>query len=240
MMKPFLITLCLLLFFTIYLNAQGKSKNVLYENMIVTTVDGTVLPTQTWRNLLVNGRYALKTDLSSSKEEYVIYALTDSAYNAAMGKSIKPKESEYFKIGQPFKIDEIDINGNKLKSKNLKGHILVINFWMIDCPPCMDVIPELNKIVSEFKDTTNITFIGVSIDKKKNLNFFLNKTPFNYQIIDFGFSLIKEYSLHSFPTHVIVDDEGKVYFATSSANAANAYWIKKSILDLLDQRRMVK
>lgn len=239
-MKLILISLCLLYFFVLPINAQVKPKNVLYENMVVRTEDGTVLPTQSWRNLMLNGRFALHKDSLSPKEEYVIYALSDSTYNARMSKLAKPKESDYFKIRQPFQINDRDINGNKIKSKDLKGHILVINFWFINCPPCRAEIPELNKIVTAFKDSANITFIGVALDSKAQLETFLKTIPFNYQIIDNGRSIADTYSIHSFPTHVIIDDEGTVYFHTSGLSPKTAYWIKKSIQQLLNKRRLVQ
>lgn len=44
--------------------------------------------------------------------------------------------------------------------KELSGKIVVMNFWYSKCLPCIKEIPELNKIVAEYKDNKNIVFLG--------------------------------------------------------------------------------
>ena len=38
-----------------------------------------------------------------------------------------------------------DVNGNKLNKKDLKGKVIVINFWFTTCQPCIQEIPLLNE-----------------------------------------------------------------------------------------------
>jgi thiol-disulfide isomerase/thioredoxin len=232
-MKTLLAIIVAFLFVSIFANAQ-KTRVALTENSIVKTEDGTVLPTEIWRALMLKGHYALKQDNATQGEkQFIIYALSDSAYEAKMAKSPKPKESEFFKIGENFSMNERDINGNRIKSKDLKGTIFVINFWFINCPPCRAEIPELNKIVETFKDSANIKFIAVALDNRDALTTFLQSTPFNYQIIENGRYLADSHNIHTFPTHVIVDADGKVYFHTTGLSQQTTYWIKKSIQQLL-------
>src|SRR5262249_20333011 len=48
-----------------------------------------------------------------------------------------------------FNVTSLD--GQKLDLSALKGKVVVLNFWFIDCPPCQAEMPSLNTLVSEFK-----------------------------------------------------------------------------------------
>jgi len=76
-------------------------------------------------------------------------------------------------------------------------------------------------------------FVGIALDAKNELQEFLEKTPFKYAIIDNGRFAADKFGIRFFPTHVIVDTEGKVYFHTSGLASNTVHWIKKSIEELL-------
>ena len=42
------------------------------------------------------------------------------------------------------------IDGEKYDTTSLKGKVVVLNFWFVDCPPCRKEIPELNKLVKKY------------------------------------------------------------------------------------------
>lgn len=146
----------------------------------------------------------------------------------------KPDESKSFRTGVKFAtFNEMDINGNKYKSKELKGNVIVINFWFINCPPCRMEIPELNEMVASFKEHKDVIFIGIALDQKYELQEFLKTFPFDYNIIDNGRNLAASYRVNSFPTHVVIDRDGKIKFHTAGLAKNTVYWIKKSIDEAL-------
>src|SRR5690349_7485074 len=51
--------------------------------------------------------------------------------------NIEPKASPSFKTGAGYPSTVLrDMNNVEYHSKDLKGKILVINYWFINCPPC--------------------------------------------------------------------------------------------------------
>ncbi len=44
------------------------------------------------------------------------------------------------------------IDGSMLKLSDLRGKIVLINFWRVGCPPCREEIPHLEKLYNEYKD----------------------------------------------------------------------------------------
>ena len=44
------------------------------------------------------------------------------------------------------------LNGDKIRLADLKGRVVLIDFWSVTCPPCLETLPKLNKIVDKFAD----------------------------------------------------------------------------------------
>ena len=202
------------------------------DNAVIITPDGTTISAEVWKNLMYSGRYAFKKD-NVAANTYLLTRVSDNLFNKMVANDPKPKESGIFKNGQNFEINETDINGNKLRSKELKGTILVINYWFINCKPCRLEMPELNELVKEYKNNPRVKFIAIALDDKAAIKDFLKLMPFNYQIVADGRYATEKYGVRAFPTHVIVDGAGKVYFHTVSSPRQLFYWMRKSINELL-------
>jgi thiol-disulfide isomerase/thioredoxin len=141
----------------------------------------------------------------------------------------KRTKYEIGKFVAPFNFS--DINGKLLSSDTLKGKIIVMNFWGIFCGPCIMEMPELNTLVEKMKGK-EIVFIApaISTPKEMLINNFLPKHPFNYQIV-----LINQddYSVTSFPTHIVIDQNLKVIDRLTGYSPDNIKKLENSIAGLL-------
>lgn len=143
-----------------------------------------------------------------------------------------PQQSDGFKNGEemePFK--ERDINGQKIDTKALKGKIVVLNFWFINCPACRVEIPELNEVAASYSSSPDIVFIGLCLDQRWEIKDFLKKTPFNFQHIANARYYGDKYQVNLYPTTVVLDKQGIVRFNSVGADNTG-YWIKKTIEDI--------
>jgi len=104
-----------------------------------------------------------------------------------------------------------DINGNKYDSTNTFGKIIVINCWYLACKPCVEEIPDLNKLVANYKKNADILFIALTFDKKSEIAGFLKTRRFNYAIIPNKKEyLMEELKIPGYPTHIIIDRKNKI------------------------------
>ncbi|QXV65518.1 TlpA family protein disulfide reductase [Mucilaginibacter achroorhodeus] len=146
-----------------------------------------------------------------------------------------PRTSEGFVNGEPMEpFKESTIDGKKIDIKALKGKIVVLNFWFINCPACRDEMPELNKVVAEYSADPNIIFVGLSLDKRWEIKDFLKKMPFDFQHIADARYYGDKYKVNLYPTTVVIDKEGIIRF-NSVGSDNTGYWIKKTIEDIKAQ-----
>jgi peroxiredoxin len=137
----------------------------------------------------------------------------------------------------------ITLDGKTINSGALKGKILVLNLWFINCPNCIQEIKLLNEVVDTYKDNKDVIFVGLASNAKPELEKFLVKNPFKFQIIPNAgaFSLFRfgtpnkkgNYDL-GFPTHVVVDREGKIALQIEGIKGVEA--VKNELKKLLETK----
>ena len=133
---------------------------------------------------------------------------------------------------QAVVFDVTDIKGKKYKLSELKGKVVALNFWFVECKPCIMEMPELNELVEEFKGK-EVVFLAIAINNQKQLKKFLKKTDFNYKVISSGQSVSDSYGIKGFPTNVIIDQNGLIQYASTGIGPNNKVNLQKEINKLL-------
>lgn len=111
------------------------------------------------------------------------------------------------------------MDGSKVDTRALRGKVVVLNLWFINCPNCLAEIKMLNQLVDEYKGNPDVVFLAPAASPKNELVKFLSKNPFKYQVLPDSSIIIvsqfgspdKEGNLNvPFPMHYVLDREGKV------------------------------
>ena len=107
-------------------------------------------------------------------------------------------------------------DGKSVDTEQWRGKVLVVNFWASWCPPCVEEMPTLDKLQSEFK-AQNVLFVGIGIDSPSNIREFLKSTPVSYPIVIGGLegsNLSKQMgnTQGALPYTVIINAKGKATY----------------------------
>lgn len=187
-----------------------------------------------WLNMISGGEYDILPEEPGNKQSsFMLVRLSKDEQARRLAAAPKPIESNAFRGKKKIEMFEsLDIKGALVDIKSLKGKIVVLNFWFIRCPPCRMERPYLNQLVDEYAGDSNIVFIAVSLDPRPQLETYLKDSPFKYQVIADGMNIANKNKVDQYPTHVILDQEGKIAFNTISYNAVTGYWLRKTINEL--------
>jgi len=110
----------------------------------------------------------------------------------------------------------ITITGKPFSKQELKNNIVLINFWFEECPPCVKEIPELNKLVKEYKKD-DVRFIAITYDDRKKARKFQKKTGYKYEIVCLSKDEIRKLNInHGYPSNILIGKDGKILKAVSS------------------------
>jgi len=132
------------------------------------------------------------------------------------------------------------VNGEKIQLSDLKGKVVLLNFWATWCAPCIREFYEMpSKILEKYKNE-DFVFIPVAIGEDKAL--VTKKMAYlKGKEIDFnaGFDPDKKvwnkYATGAIPKNFITDKKGIIKFTSTGNNETNVDNLAKEIGKLLKQ-----
>ena len=122
-----------------------------------------------------------------------------------------------------------DINGKSYSRDDLAGKVVVINTWFAECRPCIEEIPDLNRLVQDFKGE-DVVFLGFARNDQKDILKFLKKRQFNYQHIAADSELLSKFYINAYPTNILVDKNSRITYYETSLNP-DIYMIMKDQIE---------
>jgi uncharacterized protein (TIGR03435 family) len=100
----------------------------------------------------------------------------------------------------------------------LRGKVVVLEFWATWCSPCVRAIPHLNQLAEEFRGQ-DVAFLAVTDDNADRLKPFLAKHPMKAIIgIDSDRKGWKGFSVPNIPHTVLIGKDGSILGATYPEN----------------------
>ena len=104
-----------------------------------------------------------------------------------------------------------DLEGKQYSLEDLNGKIVVLNFWFVQCKPCVMEMPELNELVQKYQNE-DVVFLAFALNGKAEVERFLKKKDFSYQIVPDAQAMAEQYFVGGYPTHIIIDQTGQIVY----------------------------
>src|SRR6266496_3188014 len=102
------------------------------------------------------------------------------------------------------------LDGSRLNLKDLRGRVVLLNFWATWCIPCRSEIPSLSAMQKDF-ESRGLSVIGVSYDDTADLvQQFQRDIPQSYQVVLGGREVGADLPAAPLPTTYIIDREGRI------------------------------
>ena len=102
------------------------------------------------------------------------------------------------------------LDGSPFRLRDLRGRVVLLNFWATWCIPCRSEIPSLSAMQKDL-DAKGLSIIGVSYDDTADLiHEFQKDIPQSYQIVLGGREVGSELPASPLPTTYIIDRQGRI------------------------------
>jgi thiol-disulfide isomerase/thioredoxin len=86
-----------------------------------------------------------------------------NAYKKLKDTGVDVNVLAYPKVGQPYEFELTTIDGKRIASKDLRGKVVLLDFWARWCGPCMAKMPKLKQTYARLHDG-GLEIIGVNHD----------------------------------------------------------------------------
>jgi thiol-disulfide isomerase/thioredoxin len=103
-----------------------------------------------------------------------------------------------------------DVDGKTWSLAELKGKIVVLNFWFTTCMPCIDEMPKLNLVKKKYAD--KVVFLAFGLNDSDTIKAFLKNHPFDYTLFPETKTIGQAYQVEGYPTSMVIDAKGVIRF----------------------------
>jgi cytochrome c biogenesis protein CcmG, thiol:disulfide interchange protein DsbE len=126
-----------------------------------------------------------------------------------------------------------DLDGNTVSLKDLKGKIVVLDFWSTWCVPCKKSFPAMQLAVNTYKNDPSVKFLFIHTwettktpveDVKK----YIAQSGFNFQVLmdlkdEAGSNAaVEAYDVTAIPAKFIIDKAGNIVFKLTGFTGTDA------------------
>lgn len=151
----------------------------------------------------VDGAYLFLAQLAKYEEMRV--DLDDAAFTAARARV---EEIDLARASADFTLK--DLSGKEWTLSELKGKVVLVNFWATWCPPCRKEMPDLQALYNEFKDD-GLVVLALSDETLDKAQPFITEHKYTYPVLlDPERKVAEKFFVDGIPKNFIFDREGKL------------------------------
>lgn len=129
-----------------------------------------------------------------------------------------------------FKLKNMD--GHTVSLKDLKGKIVILDFWATWCTPCKASFPAMQKAVNRYKDNPDIVFLFVNTWERNEQsveegtrymkeNQYTFNVLFDLQYATNRYQVVEAYNIKGLPNKIFIDKNGYIRCRLTGFNGNN-------------------
>ncbi len=140
-------------------------------------------------------------------------------------------------VGKPAPEFELELlSGKKFRLADHRGRVVVLDFWASWCGPCIQAMPQIEAVVSDFPET-DVQLIAVNLQEQPEaITAALERMGLDLEVaLDRNGSVADQYGVTAIPQTVIVGPSGQVARLYVGINASLAKEMQRAITELLQR-----
>jgi peroxiredoxin len=154
----------------------------------------------------------------------------------------KEKDSPIPKVGGPVSLRALgaapawqltDLDGKVVTSEQLKGKVVVLDFWATWCGPCRMEIPGYIEMTKKY-EKDGLVIVGISVDAAgpEVVKDFVAKNKMNYPVVMADEKIINDLGgVEAIPTTFLIDRSGQIRDKKIGAEESASY--ERKVMALL-------
>jgi peroxiredoxin len=110
--------------------------------------------------------------------------------------------------------------GEYISLDDLRGKVVVLDFWGTWCPPCVESVPDLRNLQKRYSKEPSFVLISISSDHDEEAwrDFTAKNKMVWPQYLDKDHHIQRAFGVHAFPTYIVIDHEGIVRYQSIGLN----------------------
>ncbi len=103
------------------------------------------------------------------------------------------------------------LDGREITLSQLKGKVVLLDFWATWCGPCRESIPHLVQLYKDYREK-DFELIGMDVDKGdvETVRRFVESMNIPYPIIVASEEVVRNYRVSGIPASILIDKKGDI------------------------------
>ena len=121
----------------------------------------------------------------------------------------------------------VNLKGEKVSLGDLKGKVVVLDFWATWCGPCKASFPGMQNAVNKYGDNDDVVFLFLDTwerveNKQENAQKFIEEKGYTFNVLlDNDNEIVAKYKVGGIPTKFVVDKKGNIRFVSKGFGGNN-------------------
>ncbi len=105
-----------------------------------------------------------------------------------------------------------DTKGNKISLSDLRGKVVLVNFWATWCPPCRAEMPSMEALNKAMAGEDFVMLaINVEENGRSSVPAFLDKAPHSFSVLYDDQGVVQKlYGVYKFPESFVIRKDGTI------------------------------
>ena len=129
-----------------------------------------------------------------------------------------------------------DLQGRMHGLSDLRGKVVVLNYWATWCPPCIEEMPSLEKLHQALV-SKGLSVVAVSVDERfSDIEKFVDRWNLSFTILhDEGMKVSRSYQTFKYPETYIIDRSGRLKSKIVGARDWVSPTVIRDLVELLNE-----
>lgn len=179
----------------------------------------------------------LPAQLQGAMELLDVYGGTPPTPVALKDDRHGPEHPQNAELLRPFpnprgapELDLPTLRAGNIELADLKGQVVLVNFWATWCPPCVEEIPSLQRLYAQLHGE-GLEILAVDVgDSIEVMEDFFKDKPIEFPVLmDTDGQALRRWGVYAFPTTLVLDRNHRIRYAVFGAFD----WSSQEVVDTL-------